>query len=104
MDLFFNSDMVNPLLKTNGGRNRRPNFVILCGLGCFNGRRVVGGGFGGRKSRFGRDEISSLLFLVLFKDGTQGESRASFMGGLRSERWCDHKGRVTTRQKKSERL
>ena len=29
MDLLFNSDMVNPLLKTNGGRDRRPNFVIF---------------------------------------------------------------------------
>ena len=29
MDLLFNFDIVNLLLKTNGGRVRRPNFVIL---------------------------------------------------------------------------
>ena len=47
---------------------------------------------GGRKSRFGLAEISSLLFLVLSKDGKQSEFRVSFMGGLRSKRCCDHKG------------
>ena len=29
MDLLFNSDIVNLLLKTNMGRDRRPNFVIF---------------------------------------------------------------------------
>ena len=29
MDLFFDSDMVNPLLKTIGRRDRRFNCVIL---------------------------------------------------------------------------
>ena len=29
MDLFFDSDIVNPLLKTNGRRDRRFNFVAF---------------------------------------------------------------------------
>ena len=29
VDLLFNSDIVNLLLKTNRGRNRKPNFVIF---------------------------------------------------------------------------
>ena len=29
MDLVFNSDIVNLLLKTNAGRDRRPNSVIF---------------------------------------------------------------------------
>ena len=29
MDLFFNSDMVNPLLNTNGRRDRRFNLLFL---------------------------------------------------------------------------
>ena len=30
--LFFNSDNVNLLLKANGERDRRPNFVIFVGV------------------------------------------------------------------------
>ena len=29
MDMLFDSDIVNLLLKTNEGRERRPNFVIF---------------------------------------------------------------------------
>ena len=29
MDLLFNLDIVNLLVKTNGGRDRGPNFVIF---------------------------------------------------------------------------
>ena len=29
MDLLFNSDIVNLLLKTNRGRDRRPNFAVF---------------------------------------------------------------------------
>ena len=39
MDLLFNFDIVNLLLKTNGGRVRRPNFVILW-LECLGGGGV----------------------------------------------------------------
>ena len=46
MDLFFDSDMVNLLLKTNGSRDRRCNFVNLCSLKYFNCRQVVGIGLG----------------------------------------------------------
>ena len=44
MDLLFNFDIVNLLLKTNGGRGRRPNFWYFCSLECFNCWRVGGGG------------------------------------------------------------
>ena len=29
IDLLFNSDIENLLLKVNGGRDRRPNFVVF---------------------------------------------------------------------------
>ena len=29
MDLLFDSDVVNPLLKTNGRRDRRFNFILV---------------------------------------------------------------------------
>ena len=35
MNLLFNFDVVNLLLKNNGGKDRRPNFVIFCSLECF---------------------------------------------------------------------
>ena len=41
-----------------------------------------GGGLGGRKYCLGLTEISSLVFLVLFKDGMQGEATVSSLGGL----------------------
>ena len=46
MNLLYNSDIVTLLLKTNAGRDRRPNFVclIFCILECFNCWWVVGGG------------------------------------------------------------
>ena len=45
MDLLPNSDIVNFLLKTNEGRDRRPNFVIFVFL-CSNCRQVGGGSLG----------------------------------------------------------
>ena len=38
----------------------------------------------------GLAEISSFAFLVLFKDGTRGETRVSSFVGLWSKRCCDH--------------
>ena len=43
MDMLFNSDAVNRLLKTNGGRDRRPNLVIFL---VWSGL-IVGGWVGG---------------------------------------------------------
>ena len=43
MNLLFDSDTVNLLLKTNGVRNRRPSFV---NLECFNCQWVGCGGVG----------------------------------------------------------
>ena len=37
--LLFNSDVVNFLLKTNGGRDRKPNFVLFLGWSAL----IVGG-------------------------------------------------------------
>ena len=45
-DLLPNSDIVNFLLKTNEGRDRRPNFVIFVVFLCSNCRQVGGGGLG----------------------------------------------------------
>ena len=46
MDLLPNSDIVNFLLKTNEGRDRRPNFVIFVVFLCSNCRQVGGGSLG----------------------------------------------------------
>ena len=91
MDLFFDSDMMNPLLKTNGGRDRRFNFVIfVVWSALIVGRLVVV--TWGRKSCFRLAEISSLVFLALLKDGMQSESRVSSLGGLQSRKCCYCKG------------
>ena len=63
MDLLFNSDIVNLLLKTNMGRDRRPNFVIfVVWSALIVGRWVVVAW--SRKSCLGPAEISSFVFLV----------------------------------------
>ena len=63
MDLLFNSDIVNLLLKTNMGRDRRPNFVIfVVWSALIVGRWVVVAW--SRKSCLGPVEISSFVFLV----------------------------------------
>ena len=91
MNLFSNSDMMNPLLKTNARRDRRFNFVIfVVWRALIVGRWLVedcGGNYCFRLA-----EISPWVFLVFFEEGTQGESRVSFLGGLRSTRYCDRKG------------
>ena len=72
-DLFFDSDLVNPLLKTNGRRDRRFNFVIFVVWNALivDSDLVVAWG---EKSCLGLTEISFLMFLILFKDETQGQS------------------------------
>ena len=72
--LFFDSDMTNPLLKTNGRRDRRFNFVSFVIWGALIVGRWLMMAWG-EKSCFGLAEISFLVFLLLFKDGTQDESR-----------------------------
>ena len=63
MDLLFNSDIVNLLLKTNMGRDRRPNFVIfVVWSALIVGRWVVVAW--SRKSCLGPAEISSFVFLI----------------------------------------
>ena len=71
MDLLFNFDIVNLLLKTNGGRGRRPNFVIFVVWSAL----IVGGWVvvaRSRKSCLRPPEITSFVFLVEFKDGDAG--------------------------------
>ena len=77
IDLFFDSDMVNTLLKTNARRDRQLNCVIFVVWSAI----IVGS----------LAEISSLVFLVLFKERKQGELRVSSLDGLWSRRCCDHK-------------
>ena len=63
MDLLFNSDILNLLLKTNMGRDRRPNFVIfVVWSALIVGRWVVVAW--SRKSCLGPAEISSFVFLI----------------------------------------
>ena len=67
INLLLNSGFVNVLLKTNGGRDRRPNFVIFINRSAL----IVGGCLvvaWSRKSYLGSVEIISFVFLVLFKD------------------------------------
>ena len=63
MDLLFNSDIVNLLLKTNMGRDRRPNFVIFVVWSALIVSRWVVVAWS-RKSCLGPAEISSFVFLV----------------------------------------
>ena len=63
MDLLFNSDIANLLIKANGGRDRRPNFVIFVIWTAL----IVGGWVvvaWSRKSCLGPAEISSFVFLI----------------------------------------
>ena len=63
MDLLFNSDIVNLLLKTNEGRDRRTNFVtFVVWSALIVGEWVVVAR--SRKSCLGPAEISSFVFLV----------------------------------------
>ena len=63
MDLLFNSDIGNLLIKANGVRDRRPNFVIFVIWTAL----IVGGWVvvaWSRKSCLGPAEISSFVFLI----------------------------------------
>ena len=91
MDLFFDSDMVNHLIKTNARRDRRFNFVIFVVWTAIIVDRWLVVAWG-ENSCFSPAEISSLVFLVLFKERTQSKFRVSSLGGLWSKRCCDHKG------------
>ena len=66
MDLLLNPDIVNLLLKTSGGRDRRPNFVIFVVWSTL----IVGGWVvvkQGRRSCLRPTENTYLVFLVLFR-------------------------------------
>ena len=62
-DLVFSCDIANLLLKTNGERERKPNFVtfVIRGALIVSGWMVVAWS---RKSSLGLAEISSFVFLV----------------------------------------
>ena len=66
MDMLFNPDIVNLLLKTNGGRDRRSNFVIFVVWST-----LIAGGWvvvkQGKRSCLGPAENIYLVFLVLFR-------------------------------------
>ena len=91
MDLLFNSDIVNLLLKTNGGRYRRPNFNIFEVWSALLVDRWVAVAWN-RKPCLELAEISSFMFLVLFKDATQNKCRISYFGCVQSKRCCGHEG------------
>ena len=58
-DLLFNSDIVNSLLETNGGRDRRPNFFFFFFFVVWSALIVRGVGVvaGVRKSYLGLADI-----------------------------------------------
>ena len=66
--LLLNSNIVNYLIKTNGERDWRPNFVIFVVWSALIISEWVVVNWS-RKSWLGPAEISSFVFLVLFKDG-----------------------------------
>ena len=63
-------------------RDRRPNVVVFVVWSALIDNWWVVVAWGGRKYCLGLTEISSLVFLVLFKDGMQGEATVSSLGGL----------------------
>ena len=74
MNVFFKFDVLNLLLKNNGVRDRRPNFIIFVFWSAlnFDGWVVVGWSI---ESCLGPAEISSLCFWMGM--GIQGESKIS---------------------------
>ena len=62
MNLLFSSDIVKILLKTNGGRGRRPTF-LGCSALCVGRLLVVACG---RRSCIGPGESASFVFLAFF--------------------------------------
>ena len=88
MGLFCDSDMVNPLLKTNARRDRFAIFVVRSDIIVYRWLVVAWG----ENPCLSLPQISSLVFLVLFKEGTQGEFRFSSLAYLWRKRHCDHKG------------
>ena len=82
MDLFFDSDMVNPLLKTNARGDRRFNFVIFVVWSAIIVGRWLVVAWGGN-SCFSPAEISSLVLLVLFTEGTSSGFRPWVVCGTR---------------------
>ena len=80
--MFFDSDTVNPQLKTNARRDRRYNFVILVVWSAIIVGRWLVVAWGGN-SCFSLAEISSLVFLVLFKEGTSSGFHTWMVCGTR---------------------
>ena len=67
--LLFNFDIVNSLLKTYGGRERRPNFVNIVVWGALTVGWVVV--VRSRKSYLGPAKVASFVFYS--RMGTKGE-------------------------------
>ena len=71
-----------------GEGDRRPNFVIFVWSALIVCWWMIMAW--GRKCCLELAEISSYVFLILFKDEMQGGSRISSCGGLQSKRCCGH--------------
>ena len=70
MNLLFDFDVMNLLFKNNGGRERRPNIVVLCSMECFQCRRLGGGGLG-QRFLYRASRYLVFVFLVKFEDGAR---------------------------------
>ena len=77
MDLLFDSDVVNPPLKTSWGETRS-DFFCFCSLECFNCRRV-GGGSMKRKHLFRAGWDFLRIVVGRFKCGKMGWPSKFFM-------------------------
>ena len=70
------------------GQGTEGLILLFCCLECFVcGWMIMAWG---RKCCLELAEISSYVFLILFKDEMQGGSRISSCGGLQSKRCCGH--------------
>ena len=70
MNLRFDFDVMNHLLKNNGGRERRPNIVVLCSMECFQCWRLGCGGLG-QRVLYRASRYLVFVFLVKFEDGAR---------------------------------
>ena len=85
--MLFNSDIVNYLLKTNGGRDKRPDLFLFffCFFVIWSALSVAGSMVvaWSRKSYLGPGEITSLLIAsTKILDREEGKSLSSFYGLL----------------------
>ena len=89
VDLLFDSNILVLLIKRMGGETEGLVIIVVWSALIVSRWVVVAWG---RTFCLGLVEISSLVFLVLFKLSMLAESSVSFLVSLWSKRYCGHKG------------